>query len=149
MLLLLPSHFSRVQLCVTVWIVACQASLSMGFSRQEFVQFLSCVWLFVIPWTAACKASLSFTISQSLLKLMSVESVMPSYHLILCCPFSYPQSFPASGSSHQMAKVLVLQLQPQSFQWRECYRGFNKHVEERNHFLWDPLLLKEWGFVLL
>ena len=50
------------------------------------VQLLSHVWLFVTPWTTGCQASLSFTISQSLLKLMSIESVMPSYHLILCCP---------------------------------------------------------------
>ena len=48
------------------------------------VQSLSCVWLFVTPWTAAHQASLSFTISQSLLILMSIESVMPSNHLILC-----------------------------------------------------------------
>ena len=48
--------------------------------------FLSHVWLFVTLWTAACQASLSFTISKSLLKLMSTESVMPSNHLILCCP---------------------------------------------------------------
>ena len=50
------------------------------------VQWLSPVQLFVTPWTAAHQASLSFTISQSLLKLMSIESVMPSNHLILCCP---------------------------------------------------------------
>ena len=50
------------------------------------VQSLSQVWLFVTPWTAACQASLSFTISQSLLKFISIESVMPSSHLILCCP---------------------------------------------------------------
>ena len=51
------------------------------------------------PWTAACQASLSFTVSLSLLKLMSIESVMPSNHLILCCSFSSClQSFPASGS---------------------------------------------------
>ena len=43
------------------------------------------VRLFVPSWTAACQASLSFTISQSLLKLMSIESMMPSNHLILCC----------------------------------------------------------------
>ena len=49
------------------------------------VQSLSCVQLFVTPWTAACPASLSITKSQSLLKLMSIESVMPSNHLILCC----------------------------------------------------------------
>ena len=42
--------------------------------------------LFVTPWTAACQASLSITNSRSLLKLMSIESVMPSNHLILCCP---------------------------------------------------------------
>ena len=50
------------------------------------VHLLICVQLFSSPWTAAHKASLSFTISLSLLKLMSMESVMPSNHLILCCP---------------------------------------------------------------
>ena len=54
------------------------------------VQTLSRVWLFEIPWTAARPASLSFTISWSLLKLMSIESVMQSNHLILCCPPSPP-----------------------------------------------------------
>ena len=47
---------------------------------------LSHVWLFATPWTAACQAFLSFTVSQSLLKLMSMESVMPSNHLLLCHP---------------------------------------------------------------
>ena len=51
------------------------------------VQSLSCVQLFVTLWTEACQASLSYTISQSLLKLTSIESVMPSNHLILCHPF--------------------------------------------------------------
>ena len=50
------------------------------------VQSLSHVWLFVIPWTAACQAFWSFTISLSILKLMSIESVMPSNHLSLCHP---------------------------------------------------------------
>ena len=50
------------------------------------VQLLSRVQLFETPWNAACQASLSITNSQSLLKLMSIESVMPSNHLILCCP---------------------------------------------------------------
>ena len=63
------------------------------------LQPLSHVWLFVIPWTAACQTSLSITNSWSILKLMSIGSVMPSNHLILCCPFSScPQSFKASGS---------------------------------------------------
>ena len=50
------------------------------------VQPLSSVWLFVTPWTAACQASLSTTNSQSLLKPMSIEAMMPSNHLILCRP---------------------------------------------------------------
>ena len=60
------------------------------------VQSLSRIWLFVTPWTAAHQASLSLTISQSLLKLMSIESVMPSNHLILCCLlFLLPSIFPS------------------------------------------------------
>ena len=63
------------------------------------VQLLSRVHLFATPWTAACQASLSITISQSSLRLTSIESVMPSSHLILCRPFSScPQSLPASES---------------------------------------------------
>ena len=50
------------------------------------VNLFSCVHLFVTPWTAACQASLTITNSQGLLKLMSIESVMPSNHLILCHP---------------------------------------------------------------
>jgi len=56
------------------------------------VQSLSHLWLFATPWTTACQASLSFTNSQSLLKLISIESVMPSNHLILYCPFLLPPS---------------------------------------------------------
>ena len=60
------------------------------------VQSLSCVQLFVTPWTAAHQASLSITNSQSLLILMSSETVMPSNHLILCHPLLLPPSvFPS------------------------------------------------------
>ena len=60
------------------------------------VQSLSRVWLFVTPWTAAHQASLSITNSQSLLKLMSIESVMPSNHFMLCCPpLLLPSIFPS------------------------------------------------------
>ena len=55
-------------------------------SKFSSVQSLSCVRLFVTPWITACQASLSITNSQSSPKLMSIESVMPSSHLILCCP---------------------------------------------------------------
>ena len=54
--------------------------------KLTVVQSLSQVWLFATPWTAACQASLSFTISWGLLKLMSIELVMPSNHLVLCHP---------------------------------------------------------------
>ena len=64
-----------------------------------FVQSLSHAQLFVIPWTAGHQAFLSFTISWSLLKLMSIQSVMPSNHLILCRPlYLCLQSFLDSGS---------------------------------------------------
>ena len=60
------------------------------------VQLLGHVWLFLTPWTAARQASLSFTVSRSLLKLMSIESVMPSNHLILCHPLLLlPSIFPS------------------------------------------------------
>ena len=59
------------------------------------VQSLSCVWLFVTPWTAACQASLSITNSRSLLKLMSIKSVTPSNHLILCSPLLLLSIFPS------------------------------------------------------
>ena len=98
---------SHVQLLATPWTAARQASLSITNSRSSLkpmspeppalagrfftteppvssVQLLSHVQLFATPWTAAHQASLSFTISRSL--LMSMESVMSSNHLILCCP---------------------------------------------------------------
>ena len=70
--------------------------LKMSFQYVSSVQLLSCVWLFATLWTAKCQASLSITNSWSLLKLMSIESVMPSNHLILCCPFLLtPSIFPS------------------------------------------------------
>ena len=82
------------------------------------VQLVSCVWLFVTPWTGACQASLSITSSQSLPKLMSIESVMPSNHLSLCWPLLLPplifpsiSLFQLVSSSHQVAKLLEFQLQ--------------------------------------
>ena len=61
-----------------------------------FVQSLSRVWLFVTPWIAAPQASLSITISRSSLRLMSIESVMPSSHLILCRPLLLLPPIPPS-----------------------------------------------------
>ena len=59
------------------------------------VQVFSPVQLLVTPWTAAHQASWSFTVSRSLLKLMSIELMMPSNHLILCCPLLLPSNFPS------------------------------------------------------
>ena len=81
------------------------------------VQSLSHVQLFATPWITACQATLSITISWSSLKLRSIESVMPSSHLILCRNTSQPQSlFQWVNSSHEVAKVLEFQLQHHSLQ---------------------------------
>ena len=70
--------------------------MQVVFADFSSIQSLSRVRLFETPWTAACQASLSITNSRSLLKLMSIESVMPSNHLILCRPFLLlPSIFPS------------------------------------------------------
>ena len=67
----------------------------MSLPRFRSRQSLSCVCFFATSWTAACQASLSITKSQSLLKLICIESVMPSSHFILCCPLLLqPSIFP-------------------------------------------------------
>ena len=71
------------------------------------VQSLSCVWLFVTPWTAAHQASLSITNSRSSLKLMSIESVMPSSHLILCRPLLLLPPIPPSIGSFPMSQLFA------------------------------------------
>ena len=108
----------------------------MRVLANSSVQSHSRVQLFVTPWTAVRQASLSIANSWSLPKLMSIESVMPSNHLILCRSLLLPlQSFPASRSFqmsqflHQVAKVLEFQLQHQCFQWIF-----------RIDFLWDGLV---------
>ena len=86
------------------------------------VQSLSRVQLFATPWTASHQPFLSITNSRSLLKLTSIESVMPSNHLILLSPS--PSAFSLSqwvSSLHQVAKVLEFKLQHQSFQWLQYW----------------------------
>ena len=108
------------------WVVI---AFSMIYGSVQFssVQSLSRVRLFATPWIAACQASLSITNSWSLLKHMSIKSVMPSSHPAISSsviPFSScPQSLKHQGlfqwvnSSHEVAKVLKFQLQHQSFHW--------------------------------
>ena len=104
---------------------SCAATEGPGqaLSFVVLVQSLSCVWPLMTPWTVGHQSSLSFTISQSLFRFMSIGSVMPSNHLIFCCHllllpsiFSSIRVF-SNGSSHQVAKVLELQLQHQSLKW--------------------------------
>ena len=110
----------------------------MKYSLQfSSVQSLSHVQFFETPWTATCQVSLSITNSQSLFKLMSIELVIASNHLILCCPLLIlPSIFPSirvfSNESIiciRWPKVLKFQLQHQSFQWI-FWTGF----------LWDGLV---------
>ena len=68
---------------------------SQLWHKISSVQSLSCVWLFATPWTAACQASLSIANSWSLLNFMSIESMMPSNHLIPCHPLLLPSILPS------------------------------------------------------
>ena len=87
------SHFLYNFLILAVW--KCQNVLDYQY-QLVLVQSLSHVWLFVTLWTAARQASLSITNSQSLLKLMSIELVMPFNHIILCHPLLLlPSIFPS------------------------------------------------------
>ena len=72
------------------------STVSLCFKIFTVVQSLSRVWLLATPWMAACQAPLSFTISWNWLKFMTIESVMVSNHLILCCPLLLlPSVFPS------------------------------------------------------
>ena len=91
-----------------------------GFRFQfSSVQSLSRVQLFVTPWIAACQASLSITNSWSLLKLMSIESVMPSNHLILCRPLLLlPSIFPSIRVSSKQSVLCIRWPKYWSFSFR-------------------------------
>ena len=90
------------------------------------VQSLGCVQLFVTLWTAAHQASLSITNSQSLLKLMSIASVMPSNHLILCHPLLLPSIFP---SIRVFSNELVLPI------WWPKYWSFSFSIGPSSEYL--------------
>ena len=119
------------------------------------VQSLSHVQLFATPWTTAHQASLSITNSWSLLKLRSIELVMPSSHLILCHPSSCPQSFPALRSFQMSqfftsggqiigvsasASVLPMKIPLGwtgliSLQFKELSRDFSNTTVQKHQFL--------------
>ena len=94
-----PSEFTKVLIFFRAFYFAFQLLLTITFSLQTFsvqsFQSLSRVQLFVTSWTTACQASLSSTSSWLPPKPMSIESVMPSNSLILCCPLLLPSIFPS------------------------------------------------------
>ena len=94
-----PSELGKVPLKKSDTLNTGKTSCYLIWIQFSSVHSLSCVWLSATPWIAAHQASLSITKSWSSLKLTSIESVMPSSHLILCCPLLLlPQSLPASES---------------------------------------------------
>ena len=107
-----------LQIVTTAMKLKDTSSLEEKLWRPSSVQSLSRVRLFATPWMAALQASLSITNSRSSPRLTSIESVMPSSHLILCCPLFPPAPNPSQhqslfqwvNSSHEVAKVLVFQL---------------------------------------
>ena len=108
----LSFSISSLSLCVSLKLKWCTCR-----EHISSVQSLSRFQLFVTPWIAACQASLSIANSLSSLRLMSIESVMPSSHLILCHPLLLlPSLFQWVNPSHEVAKVLEFQLQHHSFQ---------------------------------
>ena len=101
-------------------------SLFNWWYSVQSVQLLSHVWLFATPWTAVHQASLSITNSQSLLKLMSIELVMPSNHLIHCCPLLHPPSIFLSIRVFSNESVLHIR-------WPK-YSSFNFSISPSNEY---------------
>ena len=113
------------------WMISTVSSRLVTVTQDHLiyclVQSLSHVWFFVTPWTSACQTSLSVTNSRSLLKLMSIKSMMPSNHLILCHPLlSCIQSFPAS-ESFQMSQFFASGVTPKYWSFSFSITPSNKY----------------------
>ena len=103
-------------------------------------QLLSRVQLFATPWTAACQASLSITNSQSLLKLMSIDLVMPSNHPILCCPLPFLPSIIPSIRVFSNESVLHIRW-PKYWSFSFSVSPSNEYsglIFFRNWLVWSP-----------
>ena len=90
------------------------------------IQSLSCVQFFATPWTAACQTSPSFTIFWNFQKLMSIESVIPSNHLLLCCPLLLPCSIFPSITVCSSESVLHIR-------WPKCW-SFSFSISPSNEY---------------
>ena len=111
------------------------------FPQLSSVQLLSRVRLFVTPWTAACQASLSIINSKSLLKLMPIESVMPSNHLILCRPLLLPPSI--SPSIRVFSNESALRVR-----WPKCW-SFSFSISPSNEYSGLISFRMDWLISLL
>ena len=101
------------------------------------VQLLGCVLLLVTPWTGAHQCSRLFTISWSLIKLLSIEAVMSSNHLILCCPFLLlPSIFPSTRVFTNESVLLI--------RWPKYWVLASASVLPMNIQDWFPLGLTDW-----
>ena len=122
--------------------------LSQVYSLPQFssVQSLSRVQLFVTPWTAARQASLSITHSRSMLKLMSIESVMPSNHFILCCPLLLPPSIFPSFRVFSNESVIHVRW-PKHWRFSFSVSPSPEAIKTLSHTDFSPLIV-ELSFVL-
>ena len=121
-------HFSHSITHSSPYLETTYISIYGGINKESgcSVQLLSHVRLFVTIWTAACQASLSITNSRSLLKLMSIESVMPSNHLILCRPLLLlPSIFPSIRVFSSESALCI--------RWPK-YCGFSFNISPSNEY---------------
>ena len=119
-----------MQLIFVCWVCCC----------CSVVQSLSGVQLFMTPWTTAYQAPLSFTISQSLLKLMSIELMMPSNNLILCSPLLLPSIFPSIRVSFDES---VLFRWPKHWSFSFCISPSNEY----SGMIWSSYCLPKFAQV--
>ena len=131
--LLLWETVAKKLVRITIWLLETRDVCLLSFYSS--VQSLSCVRLFETPWTATLQASLSITNSRSLLKLMSIKSVMLSNHFILCCPLLLPPSILWASESFPMSQFFTSGGQS---------TGASASVLPMNIQDWFPLELTGW-----
>ena len=125
-------------MCITTGVCNIKEQNLKHTGRKRFilfssVQLLSHVWLFATPWTSACQGSLYVTNSQSLLKLLFIELMMPSNHLTLCCPLLLlPSIFPSIRVFSDESALHIM---------RPKYWSFTFNISPKNTQDWFPLEL--------
>ena len=123
--------------CVHVLVIINSGTMNIGMHQFSSVQLLSHVQLFVTPWIAARQASLSITNSQSSLRLTSIESVMPSSHLILGCPLLLLPPIPPSITVFSNESTLHMR-------WPKYWSFSFNIIPSKEHPGWSPLEWTGW-----